>query len=158
MKTADLVDDFDEQLSFCNLPFKSYGQRKAFYGAVQTVKCFEDNALLKAQLQMPGDKRVMVVDAGASTRVAVLGDMLAEFMRMNDWAEIIINGYIRDSEMIDNMDVGVRCLGTSPKKSSKQGEGVLGENVSFGGVEFKRGSFVYCDADGVLSSESKLLA
>ncbi|MFT5274629.1 MAG: regulator of ribonuclease activity A [Saprospiraceae bacterium] len=156
MKTADLVDDYNEEVSFCDLPFKAYGQRTDFYGEVQTIKCFEDNALLKAQLQTPGNQRVMVVDAGASSKVAVLGDLLAEFMRSNGWAGIIINGAIRDSEMVNSMDVGVVCLGTSPKKSSKKGEGVLGSAVHFGDVTFESGNYVYCDADGVLVSSQKL--
>ncbi len=156
MKTADLVDTYDEQVTLCHLPFMRFGQRKSFYGPVQTVKCFEDNALLKAQLQTPGNGQVMVVDAAGSTRVAVMGDLLAEAMRSNNWAGIIINGVIRDSADINQMNVGVRCLGTSPKKSSKKGEGVLGEAISFGGAHFSAGDFVYCDEDGVLVSKTKL--
>lgn len=157
MHTADLVDKYDAQLAFCDLPFKAFGKRRAFYGAIQTLKCYEDNALLKAQLQTPGDKRVLVVDAGASSKVAVLGDILAELLRVNDWAGIIINGAIRDSAVINRMDVGLRCLGTSPKKSRKTGAGVLGGALQFGGVVFTAGHFVYCDADGILVAATCLV-
>lgn len=156
-KTADLVDDFDPEVELCNLPFKSFGRRRAFYGEVQTVKCFEDNALLKAELQQPGRGRVLVVDAGGSTRVAMVGDIIAGLAIDNGWAGILVNGCIRDSEEIDSMAIGLRCLGTSPKKSSKEGAGQAGIPIKFGGVIFRPGDYVYSDADGVLVSASKLL-
>ena len=156
-KTADLVDEFDAELELCNLPFRGFGRQRAFYGEVQTVKCFEDNALLKAELQKPGHGRVLVIDAGASTRVAMVGDIIAGLAIDNGWAGIVVNGCIRDSEEIDSMAIGLRCLGTSPKKSVKDGAGKVGIAVSFGGVRFEPGHYLYCDADGVLVSARKLL-
>lgn len=156
-KTADLVDEFDSELRFCNLPFRKYGRHRSFWGEVQTVKCFEDNALLKEELQKPGRGRVLVVDAGGSTRVAMVGDIIAGLAIASGWAGIVINGCIRDSEEIDAMEIGLRCLGTSPKKSVKDGAGKVGLAVAFGGVEFNQGDYVYCDADGVVISARKLL-
>lgn len=158
MKTADLIDDHADKLTLCHLPFRHFGQRTSFCGPVQTVKCFEDNVLLKEQLSQPGDGHVLVVDAGGSTRIAVLGDMIAGFMQTNGWAGIIIHGAIRDSVDIKAMDVGVACLGTSPVKSAKDGAGRVGEPVSFGGVEFRPGGYVYCDLDGVLYSDADVRA
>ena len=106
----------------------------------------------------PGEGRVLVVDAGGSTRIAVLGDMIAEIMRSNDWGGIVINGAIRDSADIDKMDVGVRCLATSPVKSSKDGAGAAGDTIHIGGVEIKPGDFVYCDEDGILVSDQSLIS
>ena len=157
MKTADLIDDHADKLRLCHLPFLRFGRRASFFGKVQTVKCFEDNVILKSELQKPGEGRVLVVDAGGSTRIAVLGDMIAEIMRSNDWGGIVINGAIRDSADIDKMDVGVRCLATSPVKSSKDGNGTVGVPIHIGGVEIKPGDFVYCDEDGVLVSELSLV-
>lgn len=156
MKTADLIDAHASELTLCHLPFRHFGKKQAFAGSVQTVKCFEDNVLLKAELSKPGEERVLVVDAGASTRMAVLGDMIAEIMQASGWAGIVLNGAIRDSVEINAMDVGVVCLGTSPVKSSKHGAGQVGEPVSFGGVEFVPGGFTYCDPDGVLYSSKDL--
>lgn len=156
MKTADLVDAYDHLVRFCHLPFLRFGRRPSFFGPVATLKCHEDNVLLKAELQKPGDGRVMVVDGGGSTRVALLGDNLARFMVDNGWAGIVINGAIRDSAEVSRMDVAVRCLGVTPKKSVKQGAGTVGGTVSFGGVEFTPGSWVYADADGVLVAEGPL--
>ena len=153
MKTADLVDAHGEQVHFCNLPFIKLGRRKSFFGPIATVKCFEDNAILKAQLQQPGKGQVMVVDGGASTRFALLGDQIALILRDNGWAGIIINGSVRDSAEIDAMDVGVFCLSITPKKSAKDGAGKNDIDISFGGITFTPGHLVYADADGVLVSK-----
>ncbi|MFE0756993.1 ribonuclease E activity regulator RraA [Inquilinus sp. NPDC058860] len=157
MKTADLVDAHDGQVRFCHLPFRMFGRRRSFWGPIATVKCFEDNALLKSMLQEPGDGRVMVVDGGASTRLALLGDQIAAILQSSGWSGIVINGAIRDSAEIDVMDVGVFCLGTSPKKSTKDGVGRRDVPVSFGEVEFRPGDHAYCDSDGVLVSAEKLV-
>ncbi|APG94053.1 ribonuclease E activity regulator RraA [Sinorhizobium americanum] len=156
MKTADLVDAHGEAVHFCNLPFLKLGRRKSFAGPIATVKCFEDNALLKAELQKPGNGHVMVVDGGASSRVALLGDQIATILKDNGWAGIIINGSVRDSAEINEMDVGVFCLSVSPKKSEKDGAGKAGVPVQFGGVTFAPGAYVYVDADGVLASSRDL--
>ncbi len=158
MKTADLIDDHAARLTLCHLPFLRFGQRRAFHGPVQTVSCHEDNVLLKAELSKPGEGRVLVVDAGGSTRIAVLGDMIAGLLRDNGWAGIIINGAIRDSAEIDLMDVGVFCLGTSPVKSAKDGFGHVGSEISFGGVLFRPGGHVWCDEDGVLYAAEDVTA
>lgn len=157
MKTADLVDAHDRETQFCELTFLRFGRMRSFWGAIATLRCFEDNVLLKSYLQEPGDGRVMVVDAGGSRRLAILGDQLASLLKLNRWAGIVINGAIRDSAEIDRMDVGVFCLATSPKKSAKDGFGQRNVPVSFGGVEFRPGDYAYCDADGLLVSSVKLI-
>jgi regulator of ribonuclease activity A len=158
MKTADLVDDHDERVSLCALPWRRFGRVRSFWGPIATVRCFEDNALLKQALQERGDGRVMVVDGGGSTRRALIGDQIAAILAASGWAGIVINGAIRDSAEIDAMPVGVFCLGATPKKSAKAGTGQRDLPIGFGGVEFRPGAFVYCDADGVLVSTDALLA
>ena len=154
MKTADLVDAYGDQTNFCNLPFIKLGKKKSYHGPIATVKCFEDNALLKVELQKPGNGRVMVVDGGASTRCALLGDQIAFILQSNGWAGIVINGSVRDSAEINAMDVGVFCLATTPKKSSKDGFGHADLSICFGGVEFRPNHYIYCDGDGVLVSDT----
>ncbi len=156
MKTADLVDAFPDAVRFCNLPFLKFGRRPAFFGPAQTVSCFEDNVLLGEELETQGDGRVLVVEGGGSTRVAIMGDMIAGSLLKNGWAGAIINGAIRDSAEIDGMDIGLRCLSTTPIKSGKNGTGTIGGPVRFGDATFKPGDWVYCDADGVLVSEQEL--
>lgn len=156
MKTADLVDAHDDLVSLCALPWRRFGRVRSFWGGVATVQCFEDNGLLKTCLQEPGNGRVMVVDGGGSSRCALLGDRIAAILQASGWAGILINGVIRDSAEIDAMEVGVYCLGTSPKKSAKSGAGRREVPVRFGDAGLQPGQYVYCDADGVLVSDEKL--
>lgn len=156
MKTADLVDAFGDDVSFCDLPFIKLGQKKLFSGEIETVKCFEDNALLKSELQKPGRGRVMVVDGGGSTRLALLGDQIALILKQNDWAGIVINGSVRDSAEIDAMEVAVFCRAVSPKKSSKDGVGKVSVPISFGNITFRPGEYLYGDSDGILVAAKRL--
>ena len=136
--------------------FRDYGSKRRFFGPISTVKCFENNPLVRKALEEEGKGRVLVVDAGASTRCAVLGDMLAEMGAKNGWEGIIINGCCRDSEDIGKMDIGVKTIGTHPLKSSKRDKGLRDVDVSFAGVTFRPGDYVYADGDGVLVSSEKL--
>jgi len=136
--------------------FKDFGGRNRFHGPISTVLCFENNPLVRGALEEDGKGRVLVVDAGASVRCAVLGDNLAEMGAKNGWAGIIINGCCRDSEDIGRMPIGVKTIGTHPLKSSKRDKGMRDVEVSFAGVTFRPGDFVYADNDGVLVSGSKL--
>ena len=157
MKTADLIDDHAATLRLVHLPFRSFGTKTHIAGPAQTLKCFEDNTLLRAQLESAGDGRVLVVDAGGSTRIAVLGDMLADLAIRNGWAGIVLNGAIRDSAEIEGMDTLVFALGTSPVKSAKDGLGKVGGTVELGGARIAPGDWIYADTDGVLTSPDKLL-
>lgn len=156
MKTADLVDEHDAQVKLCQLQFQLLGKRRQFHGRIATVKCFEDNALLKQKLSEAGEGRVLIVDAGASLRVAVVGDLIGGLALTNGWSGLIINGAIRDSVELSALDFAVCALGRSPKKSGKKGTGETDVPVSFGGVEFVPGQFVYADDDGVLVSATEL--
>jgi regulator of ribonuclease activity A len=157
-RTADLVDAHDALVRFCQLPFFILGKRRPFHGAVTTVKCFEDNALVRSKLSEPGDGRVLVVDGGASGRVALLGDQLGELACRNGWRGVIVNGAVRDTAQLDSLPLGVLALFRSPKKSSKTGAGALDAPVSFGGVDFLPGSFAYADDDGLLVSAHDVTA
>lgn len=157
MKTADLIDDHAADLALVHLPFRRFGARTQFAAQVQTVKCFEDNTEVRAQLETPGNGRVLVVDGGGSTRIALLGDILANLAIKNGWAGLILNAAIRDSAEIEQMDTLVFALGTSPVKSAKEGWGKVGQKVGFGGVMFEPGDWVYGDPDGVLHSKKQLV-
>lgn len=156
MKTADLIDSHASKLTLVHLPFRKFGAKPFFRGRVQTVKCFEDNTEVRAQLEQPGEGRILVIDGGGSTRIALLGDILADLAITSGWAGIVVNGAIRDSAEIDAMDMTVLALGTSPVKSAKEGWGKVGCRISFGGVTFASGGWIYGDADGVLYSDEEL--
>jgi regulator of ribonuclease activity A len=156
LKTADLYDRHGDALRVCEPIFLDYGGLTRFAGPVATVKCFEDNTQVKAALAEPGQGRVLVVDAGGSLRCAMLGDLIAVSAVENGWAGILMYGCIRDSAEITDMDLGVKAIGTIPRKSERRGEGQRDIPVTFAGVTFRPGDWVYCDEDGVVAAASPL--
>ena len=156
-KTADLCDQHSDKLQICEPGLAGFGGRARFHGRISTIKCFEDNSLVREAVGEPGDGRVLVVDAGGSLRCAMLGDMLAAKAVENGWAGVIMNGLIRDSADIASMDLGVKALGTHPLKSVKKGVGERDVEVRFAGVRFVPGEFVYADEDGIVCSGDVLV-
>lgn len=148
--TADLHNERGEDLQSLPLQLRSFGRRAAFDGPVRTVRCHEDNALVKAVLATPGDGAVLVVDGGGSLQTALMGDMIAASAVANGWAGVVIHGAIRDRVAIDALDLGVKALGTNPRKSRKDGVGEVDETLEFGGVVFRVGARLYSDEDGIL--------
>jgi len=156
-KTADLFDDFGDRVRVCDPIFRDFGGRARFAGPIVTVKCFEDNSLVKSALAEPGEGRVLVVDAGGSLRYAMLGDMIAASAVKNGWSGVLMFGCVRDSVDIAGMELGVKALATNPRKSEKRGEGQRDIPVNFAGVCFRSGQYVYCDEDGILVSAEALI-
>lgn len=154
--TPDLCDAHPEWVRVVEPIFRNYGGRRAFGGEILTIKCHEDNSLVKEHVGNPGHGRVIVVDGGGSLRCALLGDMLAANAVKNGWAGIIIYGCIRDVDDIRTMDLGVQALRTIPLKSHRQGRGDLNIPVTFGGVTFRPGEFVYADNNGIIVSAQAL--
>jgi regulator of ribonuclease activity A len=132
-------------------------KKKAFSGKITTLKLFEDNSFVRKQLESNGKGKVLVVDGGASLRCALVGDKLAELAITNKWEGIIVNGCIRDSYLINQMDIAIKAINTSPVKSIKRNIGKMNIPVNFSGVTFIPGQFVYSDNDGVLISKKSLL-
>ena len=154
--TADLYDEHEENLQIATPMFNDYGGKKKFSGPASTVKVFEDNSLVRAALEEPGEGRVLVVDGEASLRCALLGDMLAELGKDNGWQGVIVYGCIRDSAIIADMSIGVKALNTNPRKSVKKGIGERDISVTFADVTIDPGDYIYADEDGVVISAKKL--
>ncbi len=148
--TADLVDDIGPDVRSCDLQLGQYGGRSEFAGPITTVRCFEDNALLKSVLPEPGDGGVLVIDGDGSLHTALVGDLIAELGRSNGWSGLIINGAVRDASTLRTLDIGIKALGTNPRKSAKTGEGVRDVAVEFGGVVFVPGEIAHSDDDGIV--------
>ncbi|ALE52099.1 ribonuclease activity regulator protein RraA [Candidatus Thioglobus autotrophicus] len=149
-KTSDISDQLHPNVQYLDPVYCGYGAKIDFYGMIHTIKCFEDNSLVREMLDTDGQGRVLVVDGGGSKRCAMLGDQLAEKAVKNNWSGVVVYGLIRDSEMINKMPIGVRALGTHPLKSIKKGVGEAGISVSFSGVDFIPGDYLYADQDGVI--------
>ena len=153
--TADLVDDYDH-LQSCDLQFRNFGGRSRFGGEIRTVRCHQDNVLIKRVLSQPGESKVLVIDGGGSLHCALVGDVIAGLGTANGWAGIVVHGAIRDSVTMKNLDVGVKALGTNPRKSTKTGIGEVDVSVEFGGVVFTPGHSLYSDEDGIVVSSTAL--
>lgn len=155
-KTADLCDDFSDNLQVVTPMFQSFGGKPRFSGVIQTVKLFEDNVLVRQMLSEKANGDVLVVDGGGSLRCALLGDILAEMGYKNGWAGIVVYGCIRDSFDINTMPIGVRAIQTNPLKSIKKGWGDKNIPVTFAGATFTPGEYLYADEDGIILSKTKL--
>lgn len=146
---ADFMD-LDQSQPSCETPFLSYGKRHRFCGRIRTVKCFQDNGLVKQMAFSPSRGEVLVVDGGGSRWGALMGDVLASNAMNNGWAGAIIFGMIRDSVGINQLDFGVKALGTNPRKSPTEYQGEIDVPVTFGSVTFRPGDYVYSDEDGII--------
>lgn len=157
IRTADLIDAHEATLQSCETQFRQFGARHSFNGPIRTVRCQEDNALLKQVLSTPGNGAVLVVDGHGSLRTALVGDMIAGLAEKNGWMGLVINGAIRDSVAIKALDLGVKALGTNPRKSAKTGAGEADVPVTFGGCTFTPGHWLFSDEDGIVVSAEAIV-
>lgn len=159
-KTPDLCDEFEAELGksvrVVAPMFQRYGGRASFSGKIVTLKIFEDNSLVREAFAESGAGKVLVIDGGGSLRCALVGDQLAILARKNGWEGVVVYGCIRDSGDIAGIDIGIRALNTHPQKSIKKGIGDRNIAVTFGGVTFNPGEYIYVDEDGILVSAKPL--
>lgn len=146
----DLCDDFPALVQVVEPMFINYGGRQAFSGEIVTVKTCEDNSRVKELLAEPGYGRVLVVDGAGSLRKALLGDMIAESAVQNGWSGVVVYGAVRDVNALGQLDLGVQALGAIPLRTERKGLGEVNVPVTFGGVTFLPGQFLYADNNGIL--------
>ena len=158
ISTPNLSDQFDQKVNIVEPLFRHYGSLKQGYGQITTIACFEDNSLVSEQVKSPGEGRILVVDGGGSLRCSLLGDQLASAAIKNGWSGILINGCLRDVEIIAPMQLAIMALASIPRKTVKRGKGNLNVPVSFAGVTFHPDNYLFIDETGILVAESNLLA
>lgn len=156
-KTADLYDEHMDKVQVTTMDLRSFGGKNRFFGKIETVDVFEDNVLVRETLESAPRGSVIVVNGGGSRKCALIGDRLAGIALSRGVEGIIINGYVRDSVELSQMDIGVLAIGTTPRKSKKNRLGETGVKLSFGDVEWTPGDYVYVDEDGVIVSKEPLL-
>ena len=154
--TPDLSDENPEVKALSPI-LKNLGGKKVFWGKIETLQCPNDNSYVKELLNSEGEGKVLVVDADGISSVALLGDMIAEAGVRNNWSGIVINGYVRDIDILSKLNIGVQALGTVPVRSEKKNQGQVGIDVSFGGLTFCSGDYVYADNNGLLLSKKELI-
>tara|TARA_B100001121_G_C18628827_1_gene593227 strand:+ start:122 stop:604 length:483 start_codon:yes stop_codon:yes gene_type:complete len=153
--TPDLSDENPDAQALAPI-LQNLGGKKVFWGKIETLKCPDDNSYVKELLNSDGNGKVLVVDADGISTVALLGDMIAEAGVRNNWSGIVINGYIRDIDILSKLDIGVQAIGTMPVRSEKKNQGQVGIDISFGGLTFSSGDYVYADNNGLLLSKLEL--
>jgi regulator of ribonuclease activity A len=154
--TPDICDDFLPELQVLEPLFTEFGGNDKFCGEIVTIKCFEDNSLVKQTLGSDGHGKVLVVDGGGSLRCALVGDILGAMAVRNGWQGLVVNGCVRDVEILKTIDLGVRALNCHPLKSKKRNEGQLNVPVRFAGVDFEPGQTLYADENGIVVAREKL--
>lgn len=154
LSTCDLCDVHrdDTRGGFRVLPppWNSFGAVAAFQGPVSTVSCFEDNSLVRAALETPGEGRVLVVAGGGSLRTALVGGHLGALAAANGWAGLVVDGCVRDRAELDACQVGLRAIALCPMPPGKQGQGRRDVAVQVRGVWVRPGEFLVADADGIV--------
>ena len=157
INTADLCDAHESSISVADPLFQDFGGIESFHGKITTVRCFEDNSLIREALKSPGASQVLVVNGGGSMRRALVGDLLAQAGAENQWAGIVVFGCIRDSRVISTIQIGCKALATTPLKTEKKGAGEKDVLVRFANVDFIPGHFLYADKDGIIVSAKDLI-
>jgi regulator of ribonuclease activity A len=157
MNTCDLVDQYADEIQVAEtIGLNHYGQQQRFSGRIQTLKCFEDNSLLKKIVSAPNEASVLVVDGDGSMRCAMVGDVIAALAVEHGWRGIIVNGCIRDSVALSQIPIGIMALGTNPKKSTKLDLVDVGIPITFAGTHFNPGDYLYADEDGMVVAKRDL--
>ena len=149
IKTADLCDARDDAQA-CRANFLGWGRRRAFEGRIRTVNCRGEIALIRQLVAQPGEDCVLVIDNGGALDCAVFGDAMAGQVLRNGWSGVVINGVLRDVAEIDPMQIGVKALGSHPRRGALTGGGQVDVPVTFGGVTFVPGAWLVADEDGVV--------
>ena len=152
----DLCDQYGDSLRVLSPMLKNFGGNNCFHGKISTIKCHEDNSFVADAVREEGDGSVLVVDGGGSLRCALLGDNLAAIAASNSWAGIVVFGCVRDVVALKNISIGIQAIAPHPMKSVKRQVGLRDVEVSFGGVSFIPGQYVYADDNGVIVSEDEL--
>jgi regulator of ribonuclease activity A len=148
--TTSDVYDANPDAEVCELQLGSFGAARSFSGPIATVRCFEDNVLVKQRVAEPGRGRVLVVDGGGSFRCALVGDSVAGTAAANGWAGLVLNACVRDVAALGALPIGIKAIGTCPRPSTKTGEGEVDTVVSFGNAEFAPGAMLHADDDGIV--------
>ena len=155
--TADICDEHSDRVSVLAPGYTNYGGAQKCQGEVVTIKLDRNNSDLAAMLRdEDGTGKVVVVDV-AQEYYAVVGENLMKFAHRNNYAGIVVNGYIRDTFQIKDIPVALYALGTCSRKSIPVTGGERNAPVTFGGITFTPGDYLYADTDGVIVTAEKIV-
>lgn len=139
--------------------FQDFGGVSVFAGPVVTVRCHEDNSMVKQILEKEaGQGRVLLVDGAASVHRALMGGSIAAAAARNGWAGVVVSGAVRDIAELRAAPMGVRALALVPMPTSRAGQGQRDVVINVGGCTVRPGEWLYADADGMVVSDRPLHA
>ncbi|MCK8117436.1 ribonuclease E activity regulator RraA [Pseudoalteromonas sp. 2CM37A] len=154
--TSDLCDFFADVVDVLEPMFINFGGRHTFGGRIKTVKCFENNELIREILSQDGTDQVLLIDGGGSTRRALIDIELAELALDNNWNGIIVFGAVRHVDELEEIDLGIQAIASIPVSADSEGAGEDGIGVNFAGVSFFDDDFIYADSTGIVLSAEEL--
>ncbi|KTD98333.1 MULTISPECIES: ribonuclease E activity regulator RraA [unclassified Pseudoalteromonas] len=154
--TSDLCDHFADVVDVLEPMFINFGGRHSFGGRIKTVKCFENNELIREILSQDGTDQVLLIDGGGSTRRALIDIELAELAFENNWNGIVVYGAVRHVDELEELDVGIQAIASIPVAADSEGAGENGIGVNFAGVSFFDDDFIYADSTGIVLSAEEL--
>ena len=152
----DIADFHSNSIQVGKLKLASYGQKSNISGEIYTVACADDNSIVKSVLSREGKNKILVIDAVGIAHASMVGDQIADTALKNNWAGIIVNGYIRDVEALRAIDIGIFAKGAVPQKTEKQGHGFEDIMVSFGSTIMRSGNGLYVDENGWIVADREL--
>ena len=152
----DLSDQYADIIQIGKLALNTYGKKRSISGEIYTVSCADDNSIVKSILEQKGENKVLVVDAVGVAHASMVGDQIAESALLNNWAGIVVNGYVRDVEILKTMDLGIFARGSVAQKTDKRGHCFENIMISFGSVVMRSGHWMYVDENGWLVADRKL--
>ena len=152
----DICDAHADNIQIGSLSLNSYGAKDIISGEIQTISCPDDNSLVKEILNQPGNNKVLIIDARGVNHASMIGDQIASKALENNWNGIIVNGFVRDIEILKTIPIGIYAKGSIPKKTDKKGLGFLGVDVFIGGILIKTGNWVYLDSNGWVITKKEL--
>lgn len=154
--TSALCDIYLDQVDVVEPMFSNFGGCASFAGQITTVKCFEDNGLIREILEQDGVGRVLLIDGGGSLRRALIDAELASLGEENEWEGIVVYGCVREIDELEEMNIGIQAIAAIPVGATLQGIGEVDVPVNFGGVTFLPEDYVYADNTGVILSQEPL--
>lgn len=156
INTSDLCDQFADSIDVLEPLFVNFAGATAFAGQITTIKCFENNQLIRETLSQDGSGKVLLIDGGGSTRRALIDIELAELALDNNWEGLVVYGSVRHVSDLEELDIGIQAVASIPVAADSEGYGELGTPVNFAGVSFFEGDYIYADSTGIILSAEEL--
>ena len=154
--TPNLSDNYPNNIQIGKTLFNSYGAVSSFSGQVETISCADDNSLVKEILNKNGEGKVLVIDAQGVEHASMVGDQIALRAYENNWSGILINGAVRDVQILSSISIGIFAKSSIPMKTDKNNLGSRSVDLFFGNVMIKPGNWLYADLNGWVISNKEL--